>query len=151
MKKKILMQIRDGKTLAVDTLFPIALIILGMYLATIVLLKSGVPRDMQPTAIYPDPIELFYNTNSSQMNTTDSMALIKSFHDRMIAKNTSAYKSAGPLEIPTVFYNTTKPNAEGTNFVDQIGLKEHLSPTRANGLVSMIKQIKMYAIALQAK
>lgn len=36
-----------------------------------------------------------------------------------------------------------------TNFIDQIGLKEHLSPTRANGLVSMIKQIKMYAIALQ--
>lgn len=34
-------------------------------------------------------------------------------------------------------------------FVEQIGLKEHLSPTRANGLVSMIKQIKFYAIALQ--
>ena len=34
-----------------------------------------------------------------------------------------------------------------TSFIDDIGLKEHLSPTRANGLVSMIKQIKMYAIA----
>ena len=34
-------------------------------------------------------------------------------------------------------------------FVDQIGLKEHLSPTRANGLLSMIKQMKLYAIALQ--
>ena len=38
-----------------------------------------------------------------------------------------------------------------TGFIDEIGLKEHLSPTRANGLVSMIKQIKMYVIALQAK
>ena len=38
-----------------------------------------------------------------------------------------------------------------TNFIDAIGLKEHLSPTRANGLVSMIKQIKMYAIAYQAQ
>lgn len=38
-----------------------------------------------------------------------------------------------------------------TRFIDEIGLKEHLSPTRANGLVSMVKQIKMYAIALQAK
>lgn len=38
-----------------------------------------------------------------------------------------------------------------TDFIDDIGLKEHLSPTRANGLVSMIKQIKMYAIAQQAK
>ncbi|WP_121964781.1 SufE family protein [Myroides sp. N17-2] len=36
-------------------------------------------------------------------------------------------------------------------FIDEIGLKEHLSPTRANGLVSMIKQIKMYALAYQAK
>ncbi|MEE1897229.1 MULTISPECIES: SufE family protein [Flavobacterium] len=37
------------------------------------------------------------------------------------------------------------------SFIDEIGLKEHLSPTRANGLVSMIKQIKMYALAFQAK
>ncbi|GFZ89410.1 Fe-S metabolism protein SufE [Aquaticitalea lipolytica] len=38
-----------------------------------------------------------------------------------------------------------------TSFIDDIGLKEHLSPTRANGLVSMIKQIKMYAIAYQTQ
>ncbi|WP_233861290.1 SufE family protein [Tenacibaculum piscium] len=38
-----------------------------------------------------------------------------------------------------------------TKFIDEIGLKEHLSPTRANGLVSMIKQIKMYAIVQQSK
>ena len=38
-----------------------------------------------------------------------------------------------------------------TNFIDEIGLKEHLSPTRANGLVSMIKQIKMYALAYQTQ
>ncbi|MBB1149194.1 MULTISPECIES: SufE family protein [unclassified Myroides] len=37
------------------------------------------------------------------------------------------------------------------SFIDEIGLKEHLSPTRANGLVSMIKQIRMYALAFQAK
>lgn len=36
-------------------------------------------------------------------------------------------------------------------FLDEIGLKEHLSPTRANGLVSMIKQIKLYALAFSAK
>lgn len=38
-----------------------------------------------------------------------------------------------------------------TDFIDEIGLKEHLSPTRANGLVSMIKQLKMYAIAYQSQ
>lgn len=36
-------------------------------------------------------------------------------------------------------------------FVDKIGLSKHLSPTRSNGLLSMLKQIKLYAIALQAK
>ena len=41
--------------------------------------------------------------------------------------------------------------ASNTDFIDAIGLKEHLSPTRANGLVSMIKQIKMYAVAYQTQ
>lgn len=41
--------------------------------------------------------------------------------------------------------------AADTGFIDEIGLKEHLSPTRANGLVSMIKQLKMYAVAYQAQ
>ena len=36
-------------------------------------------------------------------------------------------------------------------FIDVIGLKEHLSMTRSNGLVSMIKQMKFYALAFQAK
>ena len=41
--------------------------------------------------------------------------------------------------------------AANTDFVDEIGLKEHLSATRANGLVSMIKKIKMYALAFEAR
>ncbi|MBD81138.1 MAG: Fe-S metabolism protein SufE [Crocinitomicaceae bacterium] len=36
-------------------------------------------------------------------------------------------------------------------FVDKIGLREHLSPTRSNGLVSMIKKIKTYALIYSAK
>lgn len=36
-------------------------------------------------------------------------------------------------------------------FIDEIGLKEHLSPTRANGLLSMVKQMKLYAVGLQHK
>ncbi|HIX54854.1 MAG TPA: SufE family protein [Candidatus Sphingobacterium stercoripullorum] len=36
-------------------------------------------------------------------------------------------------------------------FIDKIGLKDHLSPTRANGLLSMVKQMKLYAIALSAQ
>ncbi len=36
-------------------------------------------------------------------------------------------------------------------FIDRIGLSEHLSPTRSNGLVAMVKQIRMYALAFKAK
>ncbi len=36
-------------------------------------------------------------------------------------------------------------------FIDEIGLKEHLSPTRSNGLVAMVKQMKAYALAFKAK
>jgi cysteine desulfuration protein SufE len=37
------------------------------------------------------------------------------------------------------------------DFIDRIGLKEHLSPTRSNGLTSMIKQMKLYALAFKTK
>ena len=36
-------------------------------------------------------------------------------------------------------------------FIDRIGLKDHLSPTRSNGLLSMVKQMRMYALAYKAK
>ncbi|MEG0949672.1 MAG: SufE family protein [Bacteroidales bacterium] len=36
-------------------------------------------------------------------------------------------------------------------FIDKIGLKEHLSPTRSNGLLSMVKQMRLYAMAFKAK
>jgi len=38
-----------------------------------------------------------------------------------------------------------------TDFIDEIGLKEHLSPTRANGLVSMVKKMKTYALGYQSQ
>lgn len=37
------------------------------------------------------------------------------------------------------------------SYIDAIGLKEHLSPTRSNGLASMVRQIKLYAVAFRAK
>ena len=36
-------------------------------------------------------------------------------------------------------------------FVDKIGLKEHLSPTRSNGLVAMLKQMRLYAMAFKSR
>ena len=48
--------------------------------------------------------------------------------------------------------HTPKEIAEAElHFIDKIGLRSHLSPTRSNGLLSMVKQMKMYAVAYQAK
>ena len=51
----------------------------------------------------------------------------------------------------TIFNNRTPKEIieSDSNFIEKIGLKEHLSPNRANGLYSMIKQIKFYAIAFK--
>ncbi len=52
-----------------------------------------------------------------------------------------------------IFNNETPQNITTAElgWVDELGLKEHLSPTRSNGLLSMIKQIRFYALAFQAK
>lgn len=56
------------------------------------------------------------------------------------------------LMIRVLSESSPKEIAEAElQFVDEIGLKEHLSPTRSNGLVSMIKKMKTYGIAFQAK
>lgn len=68
--------------------------------------------------------------------------------------DSDAILTKGIIAILIRVFSNQKPAAileADTAFIDEIGLKEHLSPTRANGLVSMIKQIKMYALAFQAK
>ena len=68
--------------------------------------------------------------------------------------DSDAILTKGIVALLLRVYSEQKPEdiliAE-TSFIDEIGLKEHLSPTRANGLVSMIKQLKMYAIAYQTQ
>ena len=68
--------------------------------------------------------------------------------------DSDAILTKGIIAILIRAFSNQKPSAileANTDFIDEIGLKEHLSPTRANGLVSMIKQIKMYALAFEAK
>ncbi|MBA4152911.1 SufE family protein [Flavobacterium sp.] len=68
--------------------------------------------------------------------------------------DSDAILTKGIIAILIRVFSNQKPAAileANTDFIDEIGLKEHLSPTRANGLVSMIKQIKMYALAFEAK
>ncbi|RZJ52775.1 MAG: SufE family protein [Flavobacterium sp.] len=68
--------------------------------------------------------------------------------------DSDAILTKGMIAILIRVFSNQKPAdilEADTKFIDDIGLKEHLSPTRANGLVSMIKQIKMYALAFQSK
>lgn len=70
--------------------------------------------------------------------TADSDAIITK---GIIAVLIRAFSNQKPLDILEA----------DTKFIDEIGLKDQLSPTRANGLVSMIKQIKMYALAFNSQ
>jgi cysteine desulfuration protein SufE len=76
--------------------------------------------------------------NGRLIFTADSEAIITKGIIAILIRVFSNQKPADILEA-------------NTDFIDEIGLKEHLSPTRANGLVSMIKQLKLYAVAYQAQ
>lgn len=68
--------------------------------------------------------------------------------------DSDAIITKGIIAILVRAFSNQEPKAildANTDFIDEIGLKEHLSPTRANGLVSMIKQLKIYALAYQTK
>ena len=64
--------------------------------------------------------------------------------------DSEAIITRGIIAILLLIFNNKTPNEiikSDLGFIEKIGLKEHLSPNRANGLFSMIKQIKFYAIA----
>jgi cysteine desulfuration protein SufE len=81
-----------------------------------------------------------------QADLTGEKVVFKADSDAVIVKGIIA------LLIKVLSYRTPD-EIIGTDlyFVERIGLKEHLSPTRSNGLVSMIKQIKFYAMAYKAR
>ena len=64
--------------------------------------------------------------------------------------DSEAIITRGIIAILLMVFNNKTPDEiinSDISFIEKIGLKEHLSPNRANGLYSMIKQIKFYAIA----
>ena len=72
----------------------------------------------------------------------------------LFTADSDAIITKGIVAILIRVFSNQRPQAildANTDFIDEIGLKEHLSPTRANGLVSMIKQMKLYAVAFQAQ
>jgi cysteine desulfuration protein SufE len=72
----------------------------------------------------------------------------------VFSADSDAILTKGIIAILIRAFSNQTPAAileSNTDFIDEIGLKEHLSATRANGLVSMIKKIKMYALAFEAR
>lgn len=68
--------------------------------------------------------------------------------------DSDAIITKGIISLLIKVYDNQKPEdilASDFSFIEKIGLKENLSPTRAGGLLAMIKQIKLYALAFQTK
>ena len=76
-----------------------------------------------------------------QADLTDGKVVFQAESDALIVKGIIALSGHTPDEIlNSDFY-----------FIEKIGLKEHLSPTRSNGLLAMVKQMRMYALAFKTK
>ena len=81
-----------------------------------------------------------------QADVVDGKVIFRAESDALIVK--------GIVALLIKVYSGHTPDeilASEPYFVEAIGLKEHLSPTRSNGLVAMIKQMRMYALAFKAK
>lgn len=71
-----------------------------------------------------------------------------------ITADSDAVITKGIISLLLRVFNHQKPEdvyKANLDFIDAIGLKSHLSPTRSNGLLSMIKQIKLYALAFSTQ
>ncbi len=81
-----------------------------------------------------------------QADYVDGKVLFRAESDALIVKGIVAL-------LIDVYSGHTPDEILGSDlyFVEAIGLKEHLSPTRSNGLLAMIKQMRLYALAFKAK
>lgn len=104
-----------------------------------------------------DPLPQEYKTDNNliegcqsrvwlQADLVDGKVIFRAESDALIVK--------GIVSLLISVYSGQTPDdilASEPYFVEAIGLKEHLSPTRSNGLVAMIKQMKLYALAFKAR
>ncbi len=102
-------------------------------------------------------IDAQYKTNNHLISGCQSRVwLHASFTDNKVffTADSDAIITKGIVNLLIRVLSGQSPDtilAADMGFLDQIGLKEHLSPTRSNGLLSMIKQMKMYAQVFKLK
>ncbi|MFY0603910.1 MAG: SufE family protein [Flavobacteriaceae bacterium] len=101
-------------------------------------------------------IDLQYKLDENLIKGCQSKVWLYSeaINDHLVfTADSDAILTKGIVALLLRVYTNQSPKdilSANNDFIDEIGLQEHLSPTRANGLVSMLKQIKLYAIAQQA-
>ncbi len=102
-------------------------------------------------------IEEQFKTEENIIKGCQSLVWLRATHDGNLVQFTAdsnAIITKGIIALLVRVLSEKTPNEilnSKLGFLDEIGLKEHLSPTRANGLVSMVKQMKAYALAFSAK
>ena len=103
------------------------------------------------------PLDEHYKTESNLIDGCQSRVWLQAdCHDGVmeLQAESDALIVKGIIALLIKVLNYQKPedvlNA-GLYFIERIGLKDHLSPTRSNGLLAMVKQIRMYALAFQSK
>ena len=100
-----------------------------------------------------DEMNLDYKTDENLIKGCQSKVWLHSSYDKgkiHFQADSDAIISKGIVAILLSVLNNREPDeilSADLSFIDEIGLKEHLSPNRANGLSSMLKQIKFYALA----
>mgnify|MGYP001313046258 CR=1 FL=1 len=98
-----------------------------------------------------------YRIDSNLIRGCQSKVWLNSSFDNNIVifeADSEAIISKGIISLLIRVFSGHKPEdiiAADIDFIEKIGLNSHLSQTRANGLLSMVKQIKIYALAYQAK
>lgn len=98
-------------------------------------------------------MNLNYKTDENLIKGCQSKVWLHSSYDKgkiHFQADSDAIISKGIVAILLSVLNNRSPHeilSADLSFIDEIGLKEHLSPNRANGLSSMLKQIKFYALA----
>lgn len=104
-----------------------------------------------------DPLEDEYKVEENLVRGCQSQVWLvtEQDEDKIIFKaDSDAAITKGLVAMLVNFYSGENPNTilqTDPEFIDKIGMQQHLSPTRSNGLASMVKQMKIYAMAYKSK
>lgn len=104
-----------------------------------------------------DPLEEEHKVEENLVRGCQSQVWLvtEQDNDKVIFKaDSDAAITKGLVAMLVNFYSGENPDTilqTDPEFIDKIGMQQHLSPTRSNGLASMVKQMKIYAMAYKSK